>query len=780
MRLWRRSDSAFAEDVILTGQNGFVNSLAYVKPRADAPKGLIVSGGKDNIIYVHDLSQAIPLGAETSYHKFLVGHTDNVCALDVNDDTGDIISGSWDKTARVWRDAQCLYTLKGHENAVWAVLAIGKQVLTGSADKTIKLWREGQLRSTFHGHTDVVRALVVLPNSSNTNFASAGNDATIRLWSLDGSCLAEFSGHTNFIYSLVINKTTEEIVSSSEDRSVRVWKTDGSCLQTITHPAISVWSVAVDEESGDIVSGSSDGVVRIFTRDAKRTATPAAIKSFEEQVASHAIPSNQVGDVKKDNVQGIETLQQPGTKDGQVKMVRQRDAQGNLSDTVEAHQWSASTQSWSKIGDVVDAVGSNRKQTYNGKEYDYVFDIDTEEGAPRLKLPYNVVENPYEAAQRFINENEIPQMHLDEIANFIIKNAEGVNLGPTGGGYQDPFTGGSRYQPGAAAPSQTQTGTGGIDPWTRPAVESAPPVSTQPIPFPQVTYLLIKQGNVQSIKQKMQNDNANLADKSKALSEKDLAALVDLMDASARAGSGQISPVDVSKGLGPLIKVLRTWPSESRFPAIDFLRLLALQTDAVASYSDSKGSILEVVADAIELALFAPQGNLQSLSKAQETNLMLGLRTLVNLFANSRGEKLVGNAFSILFPLIGTSWELSQNRNTRLALMTLFLNYSVFFSKQAALTKGPSAPISSVADIPKGEHGYPSQVLLQLIPLLRVDRDAEVGYRGVVTFGTLISTNPSAKEIAKHTEAKAFLGGLYKQIPDPRIKFTSEHIIKLL
>ena len=44
---------------------------------------------------------------------------------------------------------------------------------------------------------------------------------------------------------------------------------------------------------------------------------------------------------------------------------------------------------WQKIGDVVDAVGSGRKQLYQGKEYDYVFDVDVQEGAPPLKLPYN-------------------------------------------------------------------------------------------------------------------------------------------------------------------------------------------------------------------------------------------------------------------------------------------------------------------------------------------------------------------------------------------------------
>jgi hypothetical protein len=53
-------------------------------------------------------------------------------------------------------------------------------------------------------------------------------------------------------------------------------------------------------------------------------------------------------------------------------------------------QWDGASSSWQKIGDVVDAVGSGRKQLYEGKEFDYVFDVDIHDGVPPLKLPYNV------------------------------------------------------------------------------------------------------------------------------------------------------------------------------------------------------------------------------------------------------------------------------------------------------------------------------------------------------------------------------------------------------
>jgi phospholipase A-2-activating protein len=93
---------------------------------------------------------------------------------------------------------------------------------------------------------------------------------------------------------------------------------------------------------------------------------------------------NQLGDVNKDNLPGSEALLQPGNKEGQVIMV-------NVNGSVEAHQWDSTSRSWQKIGEVVGGVGSGKKQFHNGKEYDYVFDIDIG-GGPNgmLKLPYNI------------------------------------------------------------------------------------------------------------------------------------------------------------------------------------------------------------------------------------------------------------------------------------------------------------------------------------------------------------------------------------------------------
>jgi len=101
-------------------------------------------------------------------------------------------------------------------------------------------------------------------------------------------------------------------------------------VQTIHLPCTSVWAVTT-LPNDDFAVGGSDGIIRIFTKDPNRVASKEILKSFEDQVAAHAIPTNQIGDVDKSKLPGLERLALDGKKDGEVVMVRN----GQL---VEAHQ----------------------------------------------------------------------------------------------------------------------------------------------------------------------------------------------------------------------------------------------------------------------------------------------------------------------------------------------------------------------------------------------------------------------------------------------------------
>lgn len=406
VRVWNKDSNVWQPSIVSFQGEGFVNSLAYVS-EGYGSHPYIAAGGNDSLIHLTS-----PLLMLQDPEFCLVGHVSNVCALDSRGPL--VMSGSWDSTAKVWLDGEIKYNLAGHENSVWDVKFVNdEECLTCSADKTVRRWVRGKQVEVYTGHSDVVRNLLVLPSG----FASCSNDGTIRVCSNNGDVTSILKGHDSFIYSLAL-LPNGDIVSSGEDRTLRVWRGE-QCLQTITLPCVSVWSVCA-MANGDIVAGSSDGKVRVFSLDESRVASLDVLEKFHSEVEKSAISEDSLGSINKEQISGPESLAVPG-KEGDTKMVK------SASGAIEAYQWSSNQ--WNKVGEVVGSAGNDKKKSFNGKEYDYVFDVDVSENAPPLKLPYNVSENPYHAAERFLAENELPHSYLDEVTRFIMTNAQGVNLG---------------------------------------------------------------------------------------------------------------------------------------------------------------------------------------------------------------------------------------------------------------------------------------------------------------------------------------------------------------
>jgi len=85
----------------------------------------------EGIVYVHS-----PKDPSSPIFIFK-GHTENVCCLyaSFESDSGlEVISGSWDKTARVWRNGNFEYDLQGHSQAVWGLTKLSDGgILSGSS-----------------------------------------------------------------------------------------------------------------------------------------------------------------------------------------------------------------------------------------------------------------------------------------------------------------------------------------------------------------------------------------------------------------------------------------------------------------------------------------------------------------------------------------------------------------------------------------------------------------------------------------------------------------------
>ncbi|RDB21127.1 Phospholipase A-2-activating protein [Hypsizygus marmoreus] len=734
---WQRSssDSSFAPVSVLKAGSRYINSIAYISPTPNAPKGYAVTGGQDTVINVFSLETP-----KEDPDFSLLGHTENVCALDTTAG-GTIISGSWDKTAKVWKNFTLAYDLKGHQQSVWAVLAVDEErFLTGSADKTIRLWQQHKSVQTYRGHQDAVRGLALLPD---VGFASCSNDSEIRVWTFGGDLVYTLSGHTSFVYSLSV-LPDGGVVSAGEDRTVRVWQ-DGECTQTIVHPAISVWAVST-MPNGDIVSGCSDGVVRVFSNSKERWASEADLKEYDAKVASQALPSQQVGDVKKSDLPGLEALTQPGKKPGEVKMVRN----GAL---VEAHQWDSASLTWQKIGDVVDAVGQGRKQLYQGKEYDYVFDVDIQDGVPPLKLPYNVTDNPFAAAQKFLESNDLPLTYLDEVVKFIEKNTSGVNIGTGGEEYVDPYTGASRYRSSAAsvpttAPTSTYqdpyTGASRyistpqsaataptpasayMDPFTGASRYSGAPQPSAPVTPPTIlpvgTFITFKQANVTAMQGKLHQfdevlqheiSTSSLAMYPEEIGKIDeaFAYLTEVTASPPRHPSASLSAAHVEA----VIQILERWPSSQRFPVIDLSRLL---TGFCPNAFDAPGLIDRFFEALFKACEWDASWSLP-LTKPRETNILLLFRTLANAFHEN--ISVHGTWIAKVFEALSQPPYTSLNKTQRVALATVLFNASC---------------VTLRSSLPKPV--FDQHVALALRILESETADSEAVYRALVGLGNIV------------------------------------------
>ena len=111
----------------------------------------------------------------------------NPCQV-ISSDGAYALSASWDKTLRLWELATGATTRRfvGHTNDVLSVSfsADNRQIVSGSRDRTIKLWNtlgDCKFTITDKGHTEWVSCVRFSPNPQNPVIVSAGWDKLVKV-----------------------------------------------------------------------------------------------------------------------------------------------------------------------------------------------------------------------------------------------------------------------------------------------------------------------------------------------------------------------------------------------------------------------------------------------------------------------------------------------------------------------------------------------------------------------------------------------------------------------
>jgi len=106
----------------------------------------------------------------------------------ISSDGAYALSASWDKTLRLWELSSGTTTRRfvGHTNDVLSVSfsADNRQIVSGSRDRTIKLWNtlgDCKFTITEKGHTDWVSCVRFSPNPQNPVIVSSGWDKLVKV-----------------------------------------------------------------------------------------------------------------------------------------------------------------------------------------------------------------------------------------------------------------------------------------------------------------------------------------------------------------------------------------------------------------------------------------------------------------------------------------------------------------------------------------------------------------------------------------------------------------------
>ena len=134
----------------------------------------------------------------------------------------------------------CLQTLEGHSYHVLSVSYSpdGTKIISGSLDKTIKIWdaNTGQCLKTLEGHSDCVLSVSFSPNGKYIVSGGSKENPGKYFWSDDkfvgeikiwdantGECLKTLEGHRNDVESVAYSPDGTKIISGSVDKTIKIW-----------------------------------------------------------------------------------------------------------------------------------------------------------------------------------------------------------------------------------------------------------------------------------------------------------------------------------------------------------------------------------------------------------------------------------------------------------------------------------------------------------------------------------------------------------------------------
>ncbi len=239
------------------------------------PSSSLASLGEAGVVAAHEDGRIRVWDTVRRCTEVLPGHEGSVYAVDVHARTRRVASTGLDGTVRVWQlgtphPLQVIDVGDPQYAISWA--PDGSCVACGGYDHHVRLLdvASGEQIARLDGHRDRVTGVRWHP--SGDTVVTAGHDSTVRVWGLDGTCLASMDGHRGNIRALALSHDGSLAVTGSGmalqftgDETVRVWElASRTCLLVLAGHLEPVTSLGFVAHERWVASGSADGTVRIW------------------------------------------------------------------------------------------------------------------------------------------------------------------------------------------------------------------------------------------------------------------------------------------------------------------------------------------------------------------------------------------------------------------------------------------------------------------------------------------------------------------------------------
>ena len=224
---------------VLEGHGGAVTSLVCGEDKDGAP--LLLSGSRDKsiiqwklnfegeiVILRDDEDKEVKKTLMGKPYKSLHGHNHFVSSLALNSDNTKLVSGSWDKTIRLWDipSSKSDLIFKGHTKDVLSVAFSHDErlIFSGSMDNSLKYWNtKGELRYDNNQFGGWVSCILNI-SKGKTNYIAVGCwDGTVKILNSEYNLDKEIPGGEYAVTSLSTDDDGDFLFIAYKDGTVKVW-----------------------------------------------------------------------------------------------------------------------------------------------------------------------------------------------------------------------------------------------------------------------------------------------------------------------------------------------------------------------------------------------------------------------------------------------------------------------------------------------------------------------------------------------------------------------------